>query len=212
MNNIKNKKLYIVLATIAIIFLLLIIILKVKDKEKKNTEPILPTIDLMEVFDLENIENTKYEIKKSNNENISAKYTAKEKYVINADVEFNERKGKMIYVRDTNSKMNIYKTKYRIDELDYTNTINKYMNEFLNSASSFIGGEILRVEDGMVYGENASTEYIEERIFKDRKLYTIHYEEDNGSNSDIALSDKKKYDINFYMEDKYLMCELVKIL
>ena len=60
-------------------------------------------------------------------------------------MEFNNKKGKMIYVRDVNNKMNIYQTKYMIDDLDYANGINKYITDFLESASNFIGAEQLQI-------------------------------------------------------------------
>ncbi len=204
----KNKKLYITLAIIVAIALIIIIVVKVKNKNNQiNAEPILPTINISEVFELDDIKNTKYEIKKSNNEQIAKKYIVSEKYVLNSNVELNNRKGKMIYVRDANSKMNIYQTKYRIDDLDYTNGINKYLTEFLDNTSNLTGSEILQISDGAIWGEEKKPLYLEESIYKDKKLYTFQYEE-KSENTDAQ--DNKKYDINFYMDGNYLMCELVE--
>ena len=203
----KNKKLYITIAIIIAIVIILIIVVKAKNKNNtKITNVVLPNIDLSEVFELDDIKNTKYEIKKSDSEKIAKKYNVIEKYVLNANVEFNNKKGKMIYVRDANNKMNIYQTKYMIDELDYTNGINKYITDFLENASNFIGVEQLQISDGTIFEEEKKPQYLEESIYTDKKLYTFHYEE---KNENTEAQDKKKYDINFYMEEKYLICEIV---
>lgn len=203
----KNKKLYITIAIIIAIVIILIIVVKAKNKNNtKITNVVLPNIDLSEVFELDDMKNTKYEIKKSNSEKIAKKYNVIEKYVLNANVEFNNKKGKMIYVRDANNKMNIYQTKYMIDELDYTNGINKYITDFLENASNFIGVEQLQISDGTIFEEEKKPQYLEESIYTDKKLYTFHYEE---KNENTEAQDKKKYDINFYMEEKYLICEIV---
>ena len=203
----KNKKLYITIAIIIAIVIILIIVVKTKNKNNtKITNAVLPNTDLSEVFELDDIKNTKYEIKKSNSKKIAKKYNVIEKNILNANVEFNNKKGKMIYVRDVNNKMNIYQTKYMIDDLDYTNGINKYITDFLESASNFIGAEQLQISDGTIFGEEKEAPYLEESIYTDKKLYTFHYEEKTGN---IETQDKKEYDINFYMEEKYLICEIV---
>ena len=114
----------------------------------------------------------------------------------------------MIYVRDESNQMNIYQTKYRIDDLDYTNGINRYITEFLDNASNFIGSELIQISDGTIFGEEKAPLYLEESIYQDKKLYTFHYEE---KNENIDAQDNKKYDINFYMDGNYLMCELVRL-
>ena len=204
----NNKKIYITIAIIIAVLLMFIIILKINSKNRNNTA-VLPSIDFSEVFELEDIKNTKYDIKKANNEKIAIKYNAVETYILNANVELNGRKGKMIYVRDINNKMNIYQTKYRIDDLDYANGINKYIANFLENASTIIGIDQLQIEDGIIFGEENKPQYLEESIYTDKKLYTFHHEEQNGSTDN---QDKKKYDINFYMNENYLMCEIVVLL
>lgn len=204
----NNKKIYITIAIIIAVLLIFIIILKINSKNRNNTA-VLPSIDFSEVFELEDIKNTKYDIKKANNEKIAIKYNAVETYILNANVELNGRKGKMIYVRDINNKMNIYQTKYRIDDLDYANGINKYIANFLENASTIIGIDQLQIEDGIIFGEENKPQYLEESIYTDKKLYTFHHEEQNGSTDN---QDKKKYDINFYMNENYLMCEIVVLL
>ena len=204
----NNKKIYITIAIIIAVLLMFIIILKINSKNRNNTA-VLPSIDFSEVFELEDIKNKKYYIKKANNEKIAIKYNAVETYILNANVELNGRKGKMIYVRDINNKMNIYQTKYRIDDLDYANGINKYIANFLENASTIIGIDQLQIEDGIIFGEENKPQYLEESIYTDKKLYTFHHEEQNGSTDN---QDKKKYDINFYMNENYLMCEIVVLL
>ncbi len=204
----NNKKIYITIAIIIAVLLIFIIILKINSKNRNNTA-VLPSIDFSEVFELEDIKNKKYDIKKANNEKIAIKYNAVETYILNANVELNGRKGKMIYVRDINNKMNIYQTKYRIDDLDYANGINKYIANFLENASTIIGIDQLQIEDGIIFGEENKPQYLEESIYTDKKLYTFHHEEQNGSTDN---QDKKKYDINFYMNENYLMCEIVVLL
>ena len=204
----NNKKIYITIAIIIAVLLIFIIILKINSKNRNNTA-VLPSIDFSEVFELEDIKNTKYDIKKANNEKIAIKYNAVETYILNANVELNGRKGKMIYVRDINNKMNIYQTKYRIDDLDYANGINKYIANFLENASTIIGIDQLQIEDGIIFGEENKPQYLEESIYTDKKLYTFHHDEQNGSTDN---QDKKKYDINFYMNENYLMCEIVVLL
>ena len=204
----NNKKIYITIAIIIAVLLIFIIILKINSKNRNNTA-VLPSIDFSEVFELEDIKNTKYDIKKANNEKIAIKYNAVETYILNANVELNGRKGKMIYVRDINNKMNIYQTKYRIDDLDYANGINKYIANFLENASTIIGIDQLQIEDGIIFGEENKPQYLEESIYTDKKLYTFHHEEQNGSTDN---QDKKKYGINFYMNENYLMCEIVVLL
>lgn len=204
----NNKKIYITIAIIIAVLLMFIIILKINSKNRNNTA-VLTSIDFSEVFELEDIKNKKYDIKKANNEKIAIKYNAVETYILNANVELNGRKGKMIYVRDINNKMNIYQTKYRIDDLDYANGINKYIANFLENASTIIGIDQLQIEDGIIFGEENKPQYLEESIYTDKKLYTFHHEEQNGSTDN---QDKKKYDINFYMNENYLMCEIVVLL
>ena len=60
----NNKKIYITIAIIIAVLLIFIIILKINSKNRNNTA-VLPSIDFSEVFELEDIKNTKIRHKKS---------------------------------------------------------------------------------------------------------------------------------------------------
>lgn len=149
-------------------------------------------------------------------------------YVVDNKVNFNEREGKVILLRDEYNKANIYQTTYRIDEDDNISLqVGGRVQTFIEMCKSYIG--ITAEQEPYkekLYGDEASDVSIplEESIYVKNRLYSITYRVDNAnllagteeivSNEAITeTSDKaKEYDINFYRVDNTLVCEFVNLL
>ena len=212
--NMKNKKLLIFLIVAVTMVIIIVIISKSKENVKGES---LRTIPVSQIFELENIEKSNIEIEKSSNEKVASKYAiGTNTYVSNANVVFGERKGKIIFLREAYNKANIFQTKYRIDELDSIQSqVGNYMESFTQVCVSYLGIDLeQKPYSKTLYGQ-AQSKYeitLEESIYLENRLYSITYKINANATEEATNSeDGQKYDINFYRDGTYLICEFVKI-
>jgi hypothetical protein len=228
----KNKKsiLIIVIIIVAIIFLL---IAKFNKSNAAEATSFQETVDMSQVFEVEDEKNSSIELISNAEVEVASKYrVGKNTYIVNANVEFNERAGKVIYLRDGYNDANIYQTTYRIDKnSNVTELINKRMQTFIEACRSYMGAGF--DEDSYtttIYGNGSDEDEmpIEEIIYSENRLYNMHYtisdeinmmedleefEDDEELYNSLKeeLSNERKFDINFYMSGDYLVCEFVKL-
>lgn len=205
----KNTKIIIIIicAIIAILVIGLFIINKSSNKDKANTT--MKALDLIQVFDIVDIEKSDFEKEKVKDIQVSEKYiVGKNNYKLKAKVNFSEISGDMIYVREEYNKLNIFQTTYKINKYeDINNQINQYMNEFERLCANYMRTEVDEDKEGTLYGESAQKLRIpiEESIYNEGQVYTKTYI--------IKEYDKDQtYDINFYKSENNLTAEFVKIL
>ena len=194
-----NKK-KIIIGTI-IILIILILVLIIFNRNKNNEQEELPTVELAELLDIENIENCGYETEKTDIQ-VSSKYvTRKEKYEVKAKVTAGETEGKMIYVRGNYDNVNIYITEYKINKYEDKNIqVSNILQQFETICESYIGLLDEYEETEQLYGES-TVDYerpIEESIYYDGRLYSKTYK-----------NEEKQYDINYYKSGESIICELV---
>ena len=196
----RNKKILIVLDIISIIAIAVIILVIKNTKSIKEPEEI-STLDILQVFELENLQ-TQYEIEKIKDIQICSKYlTGTETYRLNANVEFEDSIGKMYYVRENYSNLNIYQTEYKIDEYDNINSqVEGIKDNFEEKCKRFLGIDYNEKGKEELLGESKSKAAIPlgESIYYENREYVKTY----------TLEDKK-YEINFYRKHDKIVCELV---
>ena len=202
----KKKKIIIGASIAGIVLLLVILIMVISNNKKtqKNTK-ILENVDLLELINVEDIESLPYETEETKEE-ISSKYiTGKEIYEVKANVQAGEIEGKMIYVRGSYDKLNIYKTEYMLNKYeDKTTKVRNIMQEFEMLCEGYMEiTEDAYKETEQLYGEsNADFELpIEESIYIEGRLYSKTYK-----------NEESEYDINFYRQDNKIISEFVKRL
>ena len=201
-----NKKILIILAIILAVIILAIIIRN--NKQNSSTIAKQTISDFSNVFELENIDNSKYKIEKAKDVEVSEKYiTNKNAYKLDANVEFGERAGEIIYLRESYAKVNIFQTKYRIDELgSISSQVEDYMEIFKNESLSYIGvSEDDKGYSEMLFGADKSEAKLPlgESIYNEKRLYSLTFKD--------TETEGRNYDINFYRNENYLVCEFVKI-
>lgn len=209
----KNKKIYIIIGII-IIAIVAFIIIKNVNRGNSNTLKQTETIEFNQAFDIENVEKATISLSKSNKEKVASKYVlGNDIYVTDANVKLDDRDGKVIYLRSTYNKLNIYQTKYRIDELDYFQQIEKYIEKFAVTCSSQVG-TLDEPTSKTIYGSAENNFSAPESIYNENKIYTLSYrvKDETYSSEDSTTNTYKEYEINFYRNDQYLMCEFVKII
>ena len=109
-------------------------------------------------------------------------------------------------MRESYLKVNIFQTKYRIDEIgDIATQIGNYMEKFKQEVFSYIGISDEKETSGILYGKDLKDEALplEESIYNEKRLYSINYKDQE--------TEGKNYDINFYRNENYLVCEFVKV-
>ena len=218
--NLKNKKLILIIA-IAVIAIIIIAVIINKNKGNNGSNlasNLTERLDILEAFEIENIENSKIAINKSKNEKVASKYAVGSNvYVTDNNIQFDDRDGKVIFLRDGYNDANIYQTTYRVDEDgSLSSQIGERMQKFIDACTSYMGAS----EDNSTYtemlygGSTTSGEMpIEESIYLENRLYSLTYRINQNMDSNLATEDtSQKYDINFYMSDGYLVCEFVRIL
>ncbi len=217
----KKKLIISIIAVIIIILIIFITIITIKVEEAiKKKREILPEIELTsDIFETEDINMLKeIKLEKTKNVKVSSKYAVgSNSYVAKADVNLENRTGKLIFLRDGYNKANIYQTKYGIDELgSVSSQVAKYMEEFKAYSTMIIGLSSEEPIGEILYNKDDSDKNIplEESIYNKNKLYSLTYEmkDDLLEEKTNDSSNNKKYEINFYRDGSYLMCELVKIL
>ena len=227
----KSKKIKIILSIIIIIIIAIIlgiVITKKLNSKKAISNNNTTTMDLSSVFETEDISGLDTE--QTKNLTVAPKYSVgSNTYKLNAKVMFNEIDGEMIFLRESYNKANIFQTKYRIDTIDsITTQVGRYMQEFEQECTSYMGIEPEeKAYSETLYGEDTEDAPIplEESIFNENRLYSLTYKvdenrgieenennsKDNEANLEEDASNSKKYDINFYRNGDYLVCEFVRI-
>ena len=201
-----NKKILIISGIILTVIILAIIIKN--NKQNSNTSAKQTISDFANAFELENIDNSKYKIEKAKDVEVSEKYiTNKNAYKLDANVEFGERTGEIIYLRESYAKVNIFQKKYRIDELgSISSQVENYMEIFKNEALSYIGvSEDDKGYSEMLFGTDKSEAKLPlgESIYNEKRLYSLTFKD--------TETEGRNYDINFYRNENYLVCEFVKV-
>lgn len=203
----KNKKILIgaIIITIIVISLVAIItfITKSQKREESKTK-VLTTLDISQVFEIENIEKSKYEIEKIDNIQIAPKYlSGTNSYELKANVKFMETTGKMVYIREEYSNLNIYQTEYKIDQYESINSqVEGIIEEFERMCKNYFGiDQDEKAKNEELYGESSSKNEIPlgENIYYKNRLYSKTYE-----------LNEKEYDINFYRNGEKIICEFVR--
>lgn len=228
----KSKKIKIILSIIIIIIIAIIlgiVITKKLNSKKAISNNNTTTMDLSSVFETEDI--SELDTEQTKNITVASKYgVGSNTYKLKAKVMFNEIDGEMMFLRESYNKANIFQTKYRIDTIDsITTQVGRYMQEFEQECTSYMGIEPNeKAYSETLYGEDTEDAPIplEESIFNENRLYSLTYKvdenrgiEDDKNNSkeqdELSLkedaSNSKKYDINFYRNGDYLVCEFVRI-
>ena len=224
----KNKK---IIMIILIIILIIVIILGIVINKKSSSKKIssnnnTKVLDLSTVFETENI--SELDTEQTKDAIVSKKYSVgSNTYKLNAKVKFNDMDGEMIFLRETYNTANIFQTKYRIDTIDsITTQVGRYMQEFEQECTSYMGiNPEEKAYSETLYGEDTEEAPIplEESIFNENRLYSLTYkvDENRGIKEDEIkqdeldsrenISDSRKYDINFYRNGDYLVCEFARI-
>ena len=199
-----DKKKKIIIATVIIMVLLVLAIVIFNLVRKNNKTEITKTAELSELIDVENIEDIPYGIEKTEEE-ISSKYTTNRKYEVKAKVQASDITGKMIYVRNSYEKLNIFKAEYELSKYgDKAREISDIIQEFEMICEGYM--EITEdeyEESDQLYGES-SVDFelpVEESIYTEGRLYSKTYK--NG---------ESEYDINFYKNGEKIICEFVNVL
>jgi hypothetical protein len=204
----KDKKKILIISGIIILIVIILAIIIKNNIQNSSTIAKQTISDFSNVFELENIDNSKYKIEKAKDVKVAEKYiTNKNAYKLDANVEFGERAGEIIYLRESYAKVNIFQTKYRIDELgSISSQVENYMEIFKNEALSYIGiSEDDKGYSNMLFGidKSAAKLPLGESIYNEKRLYSITYKD--------TETEGRNYDINFYRNENYLVCEFVKV-
>lgn len=201
----EKKKKIIIIGIIIIIILMTLITLLLLNRQKNDnsvskTEPTV--LEISQVFEIDDIEKSKYEIEKVKDIQISSKYiVGSNVYQSVANVEFIEDIGKMLYVRESYNKLNIYQEEQKIDEYDNVNSqVEGIIENFESKCKSYL--EIDEEEKGreVLSGESTAKGAIPigESIYYENREYSKSYE-----------LNEKTYEMNFYKKDAGIVCELV---
>lgn len=202
----KNKKILILLIILAVIIIGLILIFTNKNQSKKEEATTIEkteTVDISAVLEIEDIEKSKYKTTKNKNTEIASKYLVNENiYELNANVEFLDTVGRMLYVREDYEKINVYQTEYKIDKYESINSqVEEIIMKFEEMCKNYLNiSEDDKKATEILYGEASQKEEIPlgESIYNDNRLYSKTYEKE-----------EKTYDINFYRNGEKVICEFV---
>lgn len=200
-----SKRIWVILAVIVIVVVSLVIIFSKsgEKKEEVGTTEKVETLEINQVMEIDDIEKSQYKTEKKQNVQVATKYiVGNENYELKANVKFEEIKGKMIYIRGEQEKLNIYQTEYKLDKYEDTNMqIEEILRDFEEMCRSYIN---LKPDDKAksetLYGESIQKVEIplSESIYLDNRLYSKTYEKDG-----------KTYDMNIYRNGEKINCELV---
>ena len=226
-----NKKKILVIVCIAIICILIIVgvtVLIKRDKGSSNKDSNSnnsgPKVYTHQVLDVENIDTSQYKSKKDKKAKIAEKYEVNNNmYTVNSDISFDDKKGKMIYVRDGDTKLNVLQVRYDLEhDEDKTEhiQIERIMRDFIMSAKSEMNMFDLDQEPE---SESLSDKKMPfgEQIYFEKKTYSARYKVKDEHLTEKEIKEQKLeeaeytsiYDINIYMDgEDTLVCELVKVL
>ena len=199
----KKKKIIIIETIIVIILVALIAVLLLNRQENNDSISKTETtvLDISQVFEIDDIEKSKYEIEKTKDIQIASKYIVGSNiYRLNADVEFMADTGKMFYVRERYNKLNIYQEEQKIDEYDNVNSqVEEIIENFESKCKSYLGIDEEKGKEE-ISGESTTKGAIPigESIYYENREYSKSYD-----------LDEKTYEINFYKKGTGIVCELV---
>lgn len=200
-----SKKIWLILVVIAITVVTLLIIFSKNSNKKESgeTPEQIENLELNKVLEIDDIKNSQYKTEKKQNVQVATKYIVEnENYELKANVKLERIKGKIIYIRGEQEKLNIYQTEYKLDKYESTNIqIDKILREFEQICKSYINLEPdEKPKSETLYGKSSQKVEIplSESIYLDNRLYSQTYEKDG-----------KIYDINIYRNGEKINCELV---
>ena len=208
----NKKKVFIILGIVLAIVVIGIIVFV---RNSKSSNEYRKTIADFSVFEINDIEKSEYVIEKKNDIKVAGKYVARSGlYRLKEKVQFGERAGDMIFLRNKSDKINIFQAKYRIDEKNSISMqVGRYMEEFKQECIEYMGLD-LDENSGVAVLSNKDLEDdeipLEESIYNREKLYSITYEV-NKNEEVVENKEYLQYDINFYKSENYLVCEFAKI-
>ena len=140
-----DKKVKIIIAIVIVIIAVgLFMNLSKKDSKvgsKANNEiKKTGTVDMSEIFEIDNIEENAYGTEKNEKCKVASKYSVgRNMYEAKSYVEFRETTGKMIYVREDYNKLNIYQTEYKLDKYENINSqVEQIIEEFDNMCREYL--------------------------------------------------------------------------
>ena len=205
-----DKKKIILISTLIIvgIFIISLIIgLNSKKQEDKNILTKSETVELSQVFEIDDIEKSKYEVVENKEIEVASKYlTSSNIFELNANVKFDEDIGRMIYIREDYEKVNIYQEEHELNKYEDKNIrIEEIMTEFEQKCEMYLNvNEDTEVRE-QLYGESTAKGKIPvvESIYDENRLYSKTYTIED------EIDGPKKYDINFYRSDEKIICEFV---
>ena len=200
----EKKKKIIIIATIIVIILVALIAVLLLNRQENNdsiSKTETTVLDISQVFEIDDIEKSKYEIEKTKDIQIASKYIVGSNiYRLNADVEFMADTGKMFYVRERYNKLNIYQEEQKIDEYDNVNSqVEEIIENFESKCKSYLGIDEEKGKEE-ISGESTTKGAIPigESIYYENREYSKSYD-----------LDEKTYEINFYKKGTGIVCELV---
>ena len=206
-----RKKMIFILAIVVIAIIIIVALIinsNSKKQENKDTLSKSETVELSQVFEIEDIEKSKYEVVKNDEIEVASKYlTSSNKYELNVNVKFDKDKGKMIYIREDYEKVNIYQEEHALNKYEDKNIrIEEIMTEFEQKCEMYLNvNEDTEVREEL-YGESTSKGKIPvvESIYDENRLYSKTY-----TIEDEMTETEKKYDVNFYRMNEKIICEFV---
>lgn len=206
----KKKIIGIVSILVIVIIIIVSLIMKSNNKkhENKNISTKSQTLELVQAFEIDNIEKSEYEIVKNDNIEIASKYlTSSNIFELNANVKFDRDTGRVIYVKEDYQKLNIYQEEHSLNKYENKNIkIEEIMREFEQKCQRYLNiNEETEIKE-QLYGNQIKVGKIPivESIYDENRLYSKTYTIKN----DIDNTEKK-YDINFYRSDEKIICEFV---
>lgn len=204
-----DKKKIILISTLIIVGVIIIFLainLNSKNKEDKANLTKNATVELLQVFEIDDIEKSKHEIVENDEIEVASKYlTSSNIFELNANVKFDEDKGRMIYIREDYEKVNIYQEEHELNKYEDKNIkIQEIMTEFEQKCQMYLNANDETDVREQLYGESTAKGKIPvvESIYDENRLYSKTY-----TIEDEIDKTNKEYDINFYRSDEKIICE-----
>ena len=195
-----NKKIIIIGVSILVVVIIILSIIVVRGK--KETTPQYQIFDIYQVFELKDIDKSEYEIERSKEEEFATKYIARTNvYRLNGNVDFMDKTGKMIYIRESYCKVNIFQTEYDIDKYENISMqVEGIIENFESKCKSYLGIDEEEKGKEVLSGESTTKGGIPigESIYYENREYSKSYE-----------LEEKTYEMNFYKKGTEIVCELV---
>ena len=200
--NLIKKHKYITIGIVVFLIIIIILILVLT----RNKEP----IPMEEIINVENYKEVKV---KRSKKTISSKYKLKKHKTFETkdDIELNSLIGKILFVRSKNFNANVFQTTRKIEtekgkqELPILMQVDQNIEYLKIGLLQYLGLDTKTLPLRETLTGNSKSNFpipIGESIYKEKREYSGTY---------LTLN-QEEYDINFYMKDDYLVCELVNFL